>query len=413
MDNGEVILVTLNYRLGTFGFLCSGDEAVKGNFGLKDQQLALKWVASNIEAFGGDPNSVTLLGKTAGALSAHYHMMNSVSSALFHRIILMSGTAISPFAFSYDWKLRYRLSAKYSGLEGWDTASTYELANQLKSLDPIRLVLTMDLLYTMVLTPLTPLRPCIEGDWEGAFLRDDPRKIWAEGRFNQKPIFIGTTTDQGTIAAAITINQTRLNVFNENIHDFLPIQLDFDPKYVKEVLEYYLGKDYIDKSNFEAYYKMFGDRTMRYPLIKLVNQYLRYADVKQNPIYIYEFGFRSQYTFLKYATGANINLGVSHYDDYPYIFNMPSFFPLFHPHTPEGLMADTFVKTLVTFAVHGEVKAWAPFEQCTSNTNIPFCDRQIFERFNKTEPDSVIVSVTDQVNTEMVKFWNHIDKEFQ
>uniref|UniRef100_A0A240SXX7 Carboxylic ester hydrolase n=1 Tax=Lutzomyia longipalpis TaxID=7200 RepID=A0A240SXX7_LUTLO len=82
MDNGQVILVTLNYRLGILGFLCSGDEAVRGNFGLKDQQMALKWVASNIEAFGGNPDSITLVGQSAGAASTHFHMMNPESQGI-------------------------------------------------------------------------------------------------------------------------------------------------------------------------------------------------------------------------------------------------------------------------------------------------------------------------------------------
>ncbi|XP_059610840.1 juvenile hormone esterase-like [Phlebotomus argentipes] len=79
MDNGEVILVTLNYRLGLLGFLCSENEAVQGNFGLKDQQLALEWVAKNIESFGGDANAVTVIGLGVGGVSTQLHMMNSKS----------------------------------------------------------------------------------------------------------------------------------------------------------------------------------------------------------------------------------------------------------------------------------------------------------------------------------------------
>ncbi|XP_055677888.1 juvenile hormone esterase-like [Lutzomyia longipalpis] len=391
MDNGEVILVTINYRLGMFGFLCSGDGAVKGNFGLKDQQLALKWIAANIEAFGGDPHSVTLVGIGAGAISSHLHMMNPVSSELFHRIVLMSGTAISHWAFSYDWAHKYRLSAKYTGEDHWDSASTYQLAQHFKKLDPLSLVLGVDRLFAFTLTPLAPLRPCIEDDWEGAFLKADPRKLWAEGKYSQKPILIGTTSEDGTLAAPITTNHTRLHIYNEYIEKLLPIQFDFDPKYVGDVIKSYLGKDYIDEKNVGSYYQLMEDRTFVHPVITVVNQHVKNANIHKSPIFIYEMGFKGPHTFVEVSTGLDINLGVSHFDQLLYLFNMPEHFPTFDPHSPEGLMAEAFVKTFVHFATHGEVKEWAPFEPCNIHTNKPFCDRQIFKRLDKHGPDTYLL----------------------
>lgn len=76
----DVILITVQYRLNIFGFLSSGDENCPGNFGLKDQALSLRWIRRNIQSFGGDPKSVTLMGHSSGAASVHLHMMSEQSN---------------------------------------------------------------------------------------------------------------------------------------------------------------------------------------------------------------------------------------------------------------------------------------------------------------------------------------------
>lgn len=88
----DVVLVTINYRIGAFGFLSLGTEEIPGNAGLKDQAMALNWIKLNIEKFGGDPNLVTLMGNSAGAYSVTAHLVSPLTKGLFHRTIAFSGS---------------------------------------------------------------------------------------------------------------------------------------------------------------------------------------------------------------------------------------------------------------------------------------------------------------------------------
>ncbi|XP_049803025.1 carboxylesterase 4A-like [Schistocerca nitens] len=96
----DLIVVSVSYRLNVFGFLCLEDGSARGNLGLLDQYLALRWVRDNIEHFGGDPSSVTLMGHSAGAASVVYHMVSPRTTGLFHRAIVMSGSVAAPWARS-------------------------------------------------------------------------------------------------------------------------------------------------------------------------------------------------------------------------------------------------------------------------------------------------------------------------
>jgi len=86
-----VVVVTINYRLGPFGFFAS-PGGPSGNQGILDQRAALSWVKANVEKFGGDPGKVTIFGESAGAISVCLHMVSPGSKGLFHRAIAESGT---------------------------------------------------------------------------------------------------------------------------------------------------------------------------------------------------------------------------------------------------------------------------------------------------------------------------------
>ena len=84
-SRGDVVVVTINYRLGAFGFLYI--PGVTANAGIEDQILALKWVQENIEKFGGDPENITILGESAGGCSVITLMASPAAKGLFHKAI--------------------------------------------------------------------------------------------------------------------------------------------------------------------------------------------------------------------------------------------------------------------------------------------------------------------------------------
>lgn len=135
----DVVLVTFNYRVGSFGFLNTGDDILRGNQGMKDQVLAMRWVQANIRNFGGDPGRVTVFGSSAGAASVHYHLLSRMSRGLFQRAISQSGTAIKVWSFSRHPKEQANRLARLVGCP-WD--KTTRMVDCLKSADGLKIVQT-------------------------------------------------------------------------------------------------------------------------------------------------------------------------------------------------------------------------------------------------------------------------------
>ncbi|CAG2067024.1 unnamed protein product, partial [Timema podura] len=125
-----IIVVYINYRLNIFGFLSLEGTDVSGNAGLKDQVAALRWVKNNIASFGGDPNSVTIFGESAGGASIHYQVLSPMSQGLFQRAISESGSALNPWAFHLNTQpYAFNLGSKL----GLNTIDAQELATFLRS----------------------------------------------------------------------------------------------------------------------------------------------------------------------------------------------------------------------------------------------------------------------------------------
>lgn len=100
MEFGDMVVVTVGYRVGPLGFLCLGTESAPGNQALWDQLLALRWVQDHIRAFGGNPDLVTLAGHNAGSVCVSYHLVSPHGAGMFANAICMSGTFASPASSS-------------------------------------------------------------------------------------------------------------------------------------------------------------------------------------------------------------------------------------------------------------------------------------------------------------------------
>ncbi|KAF1751954.1 hypothetical protein GCK72_018508 [Caenorhabditis remanei] len=131
----DLVVVTANYRVGPLGFLTTGDDVSKGNYGLWDQTLALKWVQQHISSFGGDPNSVTIFGTSAGGASVDFLALSPHSNKLFHRFMANSGSAYCDFAIRpKDLQAKiFREFAKLHGYTGEDSKSLLQWYQSQKS----------------------------------------------------------------------------------------------------------------------------------------------------------------------------------------------------------------------------------------------------------------------------------------
>lgn len=173
----DVVYIGANFRLGPIGFLSTGQEDAFGNFGLKDQTQVLRWVKENIASFGGNPDSVTIFGESAGGASVTYHMQSKLSKGLFHRGISESGTHLAPWgAVAHKDVARKRAEKLAEKLSCPLENSNYkEMINCLREVSAHDITLAFYDFFEWDTDPMVPFPPVIEPDHEGAFMTENPR----------------------------------------------------------------------------------------------------------------------------------------------------------------------------------------------------------------------------------------------
>ena len=210
LANKGVVLVSINYRLGVFGFFAhpeltkESDRNASGNYGILDQIAALEWVQKNIAAFGGDPKRVTIFGESAGSWAVNCLMATPLAKGLFQRVIGESGAQFGP--------MRKLTDAEEAGVKLAQTLGADSIA-------ALRAKPAEELLKAS-----GPASPTVDG-W---LFPENIYAIFAKGKQNDVPLLIGSNADEGTAFAppsvkADSFRQTAQTRFGAQADAFLKL----------------------------------------------------------------------------------------------------------------------------------------------------------------------------------------------
>jgi len=290
--DGGVVVVSLNYRVGILGFFAhpalEGEGHPLGNYGILDQQAALRWVRDNIRTFGGDPAQVTIFGQSSGGTSVMAQLVSPAAKGLFIRAIDQSGSgAARPIA---DYRDKAIAFARAVGCADQSAACLRSLSI------PQILAIQKDYRADLMV--------------DGTIVPERPVTAIAAGRFNRVPVISGMTQDEQTFALAINAR-------------------DGDPMTAKR-LPTWMAANY-GAANIErlmAAYPLAGFATAGDASIPIAGDWRRCINervyrglAKWVPVYAYEFGDR---TAPSYFPPTDFPMNAYHTAELQYLF------PLFH-----------------------------------------------------------------------------------
>ncbi|MFI6144392.1 carboxylesterase/lipase family protein [Streptomyces sp. NPDC051109] len=202
---GDTVVVTVNYRLGIFGYFGHSALGSTPPFGLADQQAALRWVRANAERFGGDPRSVTLFGESAGALSICAHLTSPTAVGLFQRAVLQSGSCLMSFPRGAlgPGTPAYEPFAPEADVQAAGAEAARQLGCAAGGGDEVLACLrgqSTDRLATAQLMQSFN-RPA----FGNALLPSAPDRALASGRFHHVPVVLGTNHDEMRMFGGLTL----------------------------------------------------------------------------------------------------------------------------------------------------------------------------------------------------------------
>ncbi|XP_067905155.1 fatty acyl-CoA hydrolase precursor, medium chain-like [Heterodontus francisci] len=347
----DVVLVVIQYRLGIFGFLSTGDEHLRGNWGLLDQVAALKWVQENIENFGGDPGSVTIFGESAGAMSVSFHVVSPLSSGLFHKAISESGTALINFGSNLGPK---SLAQMVANMTGCDTDHSWEIADCLKkkSAEELLNINSTEISFFPVV--------------DGVFLPRDIEQLLAAKEVNSVPYLLGINNQEfGWLLPKMMLppgwEEGMDRETAEPIYKSLKL---FEENQLQQVIDEYMGdtQDRIEIRDLQL--ELLGDIFMLVPTIRTA----RFHRDAGNPVFLYEFQHRPSI----YGTSRPEFVKSDHGDEVGFVFGTPFWekdVSLFGNITEEELvLSRTVMSYWANFAKNGnpngeELKFWPVYDQ--------------------------------------------------
>nr|XP_027214828.1 cholinesterase 2-like [Penaeus vannamei] len=331
--NHDIVLVVIQYRLGTLGFMSTEDMVMPGNFGMKDQVMALRWVQENIHSFGGDADRVTIFGESAGGASVHLHVLSPMSKGLFARAILQSGSALAPWAVGEKFRQGAFLTSRVVRCP--------------------KCILTKDVTFCMQLTDGKEVASAVKNftEWfifpvrmvprvDGDFLPDEPATLMRRGKYNRVDIMAGVTRDEGgMVTYPLFSGESMVRALEENFTHFGPVSLGFqdeeDPvALATRVYKHYLGDIVFDEQHSDQLTRAYSDVHFNLPHDLTSQIFARDPGTK---IYRYELKHRSQ---LSFGDIYDMSLGknwITHADDLYYLFRGG---PLFAPDSPPDRPGD-------------------------------------------------------------------------
>ncbi|XP_073515955.1 carboxylesterase 1D-like isoform X2 [Phyllobates terribilis] len=294
----EVVLVVLQYRLGILGFLSTGDGQAFGNYGFLDQVAALRWIQENIADFGGDPNAVTILGESAGAVSvsaldpqsrSRHHVMDStlygfqmtspLGKGLFHRAIAESGVTLIPGVMVH-------MTAHLRDFR--DMVATFSGCEPGSLVDCLRKKSTDEILTVMSQMTLPSLPVCVDG----VFLTRPPEETLATKQSHNVPFIIGVNNQEcgwmlpKLLNASEILEEMDKFTVQETLENFP--HLGISSPMIPSLLEEYFGDTDNPAELRNRFLDLCGDVSLVVPSFRVA----RYHRDSGSSIFFYEFHHR-------------------------------------------------------------------------------------------------------------------------